>query len=59
MNIGKAERAVNIRHPYDGIIIIAMRYSNILPSDQNNPIMIIIVPRVVDGKYSSINVELK
>jgi hypothetical protein len=57
IDIGKAESAVNKRHPYDGTINIATKYSNILPNDQNNSMTIIIVARVVDGKYSSINVD--
>ncbi len=59
MDIGKAESAVNKRHPCVGTISIASTYSNIPPNDQNNSITIIIVARVVDGKYSSINVDLK
>ncbi len=59
MDIGKAERMVNNRQPYDGIIYIAIRYSKIPPNDQNNSITIMIVAREDDGKYSSIKVELK
>lgn len=59
IDIGKAERIVNIRHPYVGTINIAKRYSKILPNDQNSSITTIMVARIDDGKYSSINVELK
>ena len=56
--MGIAERMVRICHPYAGIINIAVRYSKILPNDQNNEITMTIVARVVDGKYSSIRVDL-
>ncbi len=59
IDIGKAERIVSKRHPYVGTINIAIRYSKIPPSDQNNSMTIIIVARVDDGRYSSIKVELK
>ena len=58
-DIGRAESAVNKRHPCDGTIIIAIKYSKILPNDQNNSMAIIIVARAVDGRYSSINVDLE
>jgi hypothetical protein len=58
MDIGRAERIVNKRQPYAGTIYIAMRYSKIPPNDQNNSIIMIIVAREDDGKYSSIKVEL-
>ena len=59
IDIGRAESAVNKRHPYDETTIIAITYSNILPNDQNNSITIIIVARIVYGRYSIINVDLE
>jgi len=59
MDIGRAERTVNKRHPYDGTINIAITYSKIPPNDQNNSITMIIDARVEDGKYSSIKVDLR
>jgi hypothetical protein len=59
IDIGKAESAVNKRQPWVGTSIIAIRYSNILPNDQNNSITMMIFARVFEGKYSSIKVELE
>ena len=58
IDIGKAERPVNKRQPCVGVRIIAITYSKILPIDQKTSITITQVARVVDGRYSNINVEL-
>ena len=59
IDIGKAERPVNRRQPYVGTTNIAVTYSKMLPNDQNTSIIITIAARLVDGKYSNINVGLK
>lgn len=59
IDMGSADRPVRRRQPYVGTTYIAVRYSKILPNDQKNSMTMIIVARVVDGKYSNINVELK
>ena len=58
IEMGRAERKVSTRHPYRGITIIASRYSNIPPNDQNSSMTMTIVARDDDGRYSSINVDL-
>jgi hypothetical protein len=57
--MGKAERNVNRRHPYVGTTIMAITYSNMPPNDQNNSMTMMIVARLDEGRYSSINVELQ